>query len=115
MPNRKEPEPLRPVVFAILVVLNEDSLHGYGIMKEVNERMRRRAVLGPGTLYRTLKELRDDGLIEYGPSPSDADARRRYYRITNEGRRVARAEAERMADWVDLAKRGRLLEGGGVG
>lgn len=74
----------------------------------------RRAVLGPGTLYRTLKELRDEGLIEYAPSPTDEDPRRRYYTITAKGRQAARAEAERMADWVDLAKRGRLLRGGGA-
>jgi DNA-binding PadR family transcriptional regulator len=114
MPKRKDPEPLRPVVFAILIALNEDSKHGYGIMKVVNEQMGRRAVLGPGTLYRTLKELRDDGLIEYAPSPRDADVRRRYYRITAEGQQVARAEAARMADLVDLARRGRLLQGGGA-
>ena len=111
MPERKDPEPLRPVVFAILIALNEESKHGYGTVKVVNEQMGRRAVLGPGTLYRTLKELRDGGLIEYAPSPTHADARRRYYRITAEGRQVARTEAARMADWVDLARRGRLLRG----
>jgi DNA-binding PadR family transcriptional regulator len=114
MAERKDPDPLRPVVFAILIALNDESKHGYGIMKIVNERMGRRAVLGPGTLYRTLKELRDEGLIEYAPSPTEGDARRRYYMITAKGRRTARAEAERMADWVDLAKRGRLLQGGGA-
>lgn len=113
MAQRKDSEPLRPVVFAILIALNEESKHGYGIMKIVNQQMGRRAVLGPGTLYRTLKELRDEGLIEYAPASTNADARRRYYRITAEGRQIARAEAARMADWVDLARRGRLLHGGG--
>ena len=112
MRQRKDPEPLRPLVLAILIALNDESQHGYGIMKVVNEQTGRRAVLGPGTLYRTLKELRDDGLIDYAPSPTDADPRRRYYRITAEGRRAARDEAARMADWVDLARRGRLLQGG---
>ena len=115
MPQPKDSEPLRPVVFAILMALNEESKHGYGIMKVVNEQMDRRVVLGPGTLYRTLKELRDQGLIDYTPSPTDADARRRYYAITAEGRQAAHAEAARMAEWVDLARRGRLLEGGGSG
>ncbi len=114
MPERKDPDPLRPVAFAILVALNEESKHGYGIMKLVNEQIGRRAVLGPGTLYRTLKELRDEGLIEYAPSPTDSDPRRRYYAVTAEGRQAARAEATRMADWVDLARRARLLQGGGA-
>jgi len=114
MPRKPRPdiEPLRPVVFAILIALNEERLHGYGLMKVVNERLQRRAVLGAGTLYRTLKEMRDDGLIDYARAPSDTDARRRYYAITPEGRAVARAEAARMAEWVDAARAGRLLQGG---
>ena len=114
MPAWDDLEALRPVVFAILIALNEESRHGYGIMKLVNEQMGRRAVLGPGTLYRTLKELRDEGLIEYAPTPEDADSRRRYYRVTPEGRRVARDEAVRMAGWVDAARAGRLLRDGGA-
>jgi DNA-binding PadR family transcriptional regulator len=106
-------EPLRPVAFAILLALNEESRHGYGIMKVVNERMERRAVLGPGTLYRMLKELRDDGLIAYAPAPADADSRRRYYKITSRGRLTAGAEAVRMAGWVSAAREGRLLPGEG--
>ena len=51
--------PLRPVVFAVFLALNEHALHGYAIMKAVNDRLRHRAIVGPGTLYRTLKELRD--------------------------------------------------------
>jgi DNA-binding PadR family transcriptional regulator len=114
MPKKaeREPEPLRPVVFAVLIALSEQKRHGYGIMKVVNERMSRRAVLGPGTLYRTLKELRDDGLIEYAPAPSDADSRRRYYAITARGRVAARAEATRMAELVDAARASRLLADG---
>ena len=113
MAELNDPKPLRPVVFAILIALNEESQHGYGIMKVVNEQMGRRAVLGPGTLYRTLKELRDEGLVDYAPTPADADPRRRYYTITSEGRRTAHREAVRMADWVALARKGRLLQGGG--
>ena len=105
-----EVEPLRPDVFAILVALNERNQHGYGLMKRVNEQLRRRALLGPGTLYRVLKELREEGLIEYARTPAGADARRRYYQITPEGRRVARNEAIRMAAWVEVAREGRLLD-----
>jgi DNA-binding PadR family transcriptional regulator len=105
-----EAEPLRPVVFAILVALNDRNQHGYGIMKRVNQQLRRRALLGPGTLYRILKELRDEGLIDYATTPAGADARRRYYRITPQGRRVAQDEATRMAAWVEVAREGRLLD-----
>ena len=105
-----DPEPLKPLDFAILLALNEQDRHGYGIMKLVNQQLRRRALLGPGTLYRTLKELREDGLIDYASAPADADSRRRYYRITPQGRRAAQLEATRMAAWVDVARAGRLLE-----
>lgn len=108
--SRAGAEPVKPVVFAILVALNEGDLHGYGIMKRVNRQLRRSALLGPGTLYRTLKELRDEGLVDYAATPKGADARRRYYQITPSGRRVARDEAERMAAWVELAREGRLLD-----
>ena len=105
-----EVEPLRPLVFAILLALNEQDRHGYGIMQVANQQLRRRALLGPGTLYRTLKELREDGLIAYAPAPADADSRRHYYQITPQGRRAARLEASRMAAWVDVARAGSLLE-----
>ena len=99
-------EPLRPLVFQILLLLNESERHGYGIMQEINERAGRTVILGPGTLYRTLKELRDHGLIEQSPA---ADDRRRIYRLTEEGRRTARAEVERMAAIVERARAGRLI------
>ena len=114
MATPQNPEPLRPVVFAILVALHEESKHGYGIMKMVNDEMGRRAVLGPGTLYRTLKELRQQGLIDHAPSPKQADPRRRYYRLTAAGRQAARAEADRMAELLDVAKRSRLMVGRGT-
>lgn len=103
-------EPLRPLIFAILVALSEKARHGYGIMKAVNAALHRSALLGPGTLYRTLKELRDDGLIAHTPAPKGADPRRQYYKITSAGRRAARLEAARMAAWVDAARASRLLE-----
>ncbi len=108
--DRGDPEPLKPLDFAILLALNEQDRHGYGIMKVVNQQLRRRALLGPGTLYRTLKELREEGLIDHASAPVDADPRRRYYRITPQGRRAAHLEATRMAAWVDVARAGRLLE-----
>ena len=100
---------LRPLVFAILLALAEEHRHGYGIMTVVNERLDRRAVLGPGTLYRTLKELRESGLIQEVASPPDSDSRRRYYGLTGKGREAARTEAGRMEALVDAARAIRLL------
>jgi len=108
--GRTRREPLKPLVFAILLALSEEDRHGFGIMQDVNRRLKRRAVLGPGTLYRTLKELREAGLVAHAPSAADADPRRRFYRLTPKGRSAARAEAARMAAWIDLAKSGRLLD-----
>ncbi len=102
--------PLKPVDFLVLLSLETRDRHGYGLMQVANRQLRRRALLGPGTLYRTLKELREDGLIAYAPAPADADSRRHYYQITPQGRRAARLEASRMAAWVDVARAGRLLE-----
>jgi DNA-binding PadR family transcriptional regulator len=100
--------PLRPVVFAILLVLRGGDLHGYGIMKRVNERIGRRAILGPGTLYRTLKEMREQNLLKYAPQGRKAeDERRTYYRLTALGRELAEAEAERLSG---LMREARLLK-----
>ncbi len=100
---------LRPVVFAILLALNEDALHGYAIMKAVNDRLRHRAIVGPGTLYRTLKELKEADLIARTGSPAGEDSRRQYYRLTQGGRAAAAHEAARMAELVAAARAGRLI------
>ena len=65
--------PLRPSVFAMLLVLNGGDMHGYGIMKRLNESGGAGGLLGPGTLYRTLKEMRDLGLVTYAKSPAQTD------------------------------------------
>ena len=108
-------QPLRPVVFSILLVLNERDQHGYGVMKDVNTHLDRRAITGPGTLYRTLKELRDSGLVEHTDAPPGQDARRQYYRLTEAGRQAAEAEARRMAELVSIARAGRLIPDPGSG
>ena len=107
--------PLRPRLFAILLVLNGGDMHGYGIMKRLNENGRGGGLLGPGTLYRTLKEMRDSGLVAHAESPGseqDSDERRSYYTLTDFGRRVVAAEAERIAA---LMKDARLGEISGTG
>ena len=107
--------PLRPVVFAVFLALNEHALHGYAIMKAVNDRLRHRAIVGPGTLYRTLKELRDQHLITHTQAPAGEDSRRQYYELTEAGRALAAAEAAHLADLVAAARAGHLIPEGGSG
>ncbi|MCZ6918766.1 MAG: PadR family transcriptional regulator [Gemmatimonadetes bacterium] len=113
--NETSPEsltPLRPVIFQILLILNDEERHGYGIMQDVNAHSRVGLILGPGTLYRTLNEMQRLNLIERSdrrPAPDADDERRRYYRLTEFGRQVATAEAARMAGLVQTARAGDLL------
>lgn len=107
--------PLRPDVFTILLVLLDGDCHGYGMIKAAEERQGRKGQLQPGALYRLLKQMLYEGMIEEVPAeeaPADSDERRRYYRITAFGRAVAAAEARRMAELVEISARHRLLEEG---
>lgn len=94
--------PLRPVVFTLLSLLSQGPLHGYLLMQRANDSLGQRALLGPGTLYRVLKELRDQRFIEETEPPAETgdeppDRRRRYYRLTERGRQVTHAEARRLS------------------
>jgi DNA-binding PadR family transcriptional regulator len=107
--------PLRPDVFAILLTLLEGDTHGYGIIKRANAGAGRRGQLQPGALYRLLRQMLADDLVEEAPAPTSdpsTDERRRYYRITAFGRAVARAEARRMEGLVGVARHRRLLTAG---
>jgi DNA-binding PadR family transcriptional regulator len=100
-------------MFLVLVALAGEARHGYAIMREVEEETGGAVRLGPGTLYRSIKRLLDDGLIEESDDPDDPDdpardARRRYYRLTAPGERAARAEAERLDRVLRLARRSAL-------
>ena len=104
--------PLTPAVLHILLAVADEERHGYGIMREVEERTGGQTRLGPGTLYGSIKRMLADGLIEESderPDPAMDDERRRYYRITDFGRRVAGAEAERLSGLVETARRKNLL------
>jgi DNA-binding PadR family transcriptional regulator len=94
---------LRPAVFHILLSLARGEMHGLGIAEAIDEATSGTVVLGPGTLYRSLKEMARDGLIQEAPAPEDADPRRRFYAITEMGREVVGAEAARMARIVEIA------------
>ena len=104
--------PLSPAVLHILLALAGEERHGYGIMREVEDRTGGEVRLGPGTLYGAIKRMLADGLIEESderPALGLDDQRRRYYRITDFGRRVAGAEAERLEDLVSTARARKLL------
>lgn len=103
--------PLKPHDLHILLVLAEADMHGYGIMKAVEAQTDGRVSLEIGSLYRLLGRLLDDGLLAPAPQPPDeADERRKYYRLTELGRAVARAEADRLAALLANVRQGRLLE-----
>lgn len=104
--------PLSPAVFHILLALVGEERHGYGIMQETTLSSDGKVKLGPGTLYRSIRRLLTDGLIEESdarPVPELDDERRHYYRLTPFGLRVARAEAQRLAELVRIAQSRQLL------
>lgn len=104
--------PLSSAAFQILLALTEGERHGYGIMQETALSSDGKVNLGPGTLYRSIRNLLIDGLIEESderPAPELDDERRHYYRLTPFGLHVARAEAERLAALVRLAQSKQLL------
>ena len=105
--------PLTPVAFDILLALLEgDVAHGYAIMRSVHERTGGSTSLHAGTLYRALSRLVEAGLIEEldEPPTGAGDERRRYYRVTARGRRVAGAEARRLEAQLGAARAQGLLE-----
>jgi DNA-binding PadR family transcriptional regulator len=110
--NPETHEPLTPAMFHVLLALAGDDLHGYAILKEVELRTGGKVKLSTGTLYGIIKRLLADGLIvERRARPTDAndDERRRYYRLTLQGREVATAEAERMDEVLSIARARNLL------
>jgi DNA-binding PadR family transcriptional regulator len=104
--------PLTPAAFHILLTLADGEKHGYGIMLEVAALSNGQIKLGAGTLYGTIKRMLADGWIEEcdeRPDPDLDDERRRYYRLTDLGGKVVRAEAERLSRLVEAARSKRLI------
>src|SRR5688572_21101879 len=98
--------PLAPAVFHILLSLGEGERHGYALKREIARRTDGRLTLGAGVLYGSISKMLAQGLIEESddrPDPHLDDERRRYYKITAFGRKVAQAEAARMRELVALA------------
>jgi DNA-binding PadR family transcriptional regulator len=116
MPKRKL-DPLPSAAFQILLSLASEDLHGYGIMRQVEEQTDGRMRLGPGTLYSSIQSLLEEKFIEEVEVREDiklGHERRRYYRLTTAGRKLARAEAERLADLLRVARTKKILRGGYV-
>jgi DNA-binding PadR family transcriptional regulator len=106
--------PLTPAMFQVLIALADGEKHGYAIIKEVARRTGGKVRLRAGTLYAAIKRFVNDGLIEETaerPDPALDDERRRYYRLTDHGRAVAVAEAERLDETLAQA-RDKLALGG---
>ena len=105
--------PLTPALFNVLLALSDGEKHGYAILKEVEEQTSGEVELSTGTLYGIIKRLLAEGLIvelRSRPAAENDDQRRRYYRLTDDGRRLAVAEAERLAKLLARARSKRLIK-----
>jgi DNA-binding PadR family transcriptional regulator len=114
-PIPQELLPLTPAVFNILLALVDGEKHGYAIMTEVEASTNGEVKMGPGTLYGSIKRMIAAGFIEETierPDPALDDQRRRYYRLTGQGVRALKAEAERLSRQIELVQRKGVLEGG---
>ena len=99
--------PLPVATFHVLLALQEGDLHGYGVKKRVEALTDGAVRMAPGTLYETLHRMRERGLVEEPderPPGEEAHAQRSYYRLTGLGRRVLRAEVERVGGMIDHAR-----------
>ena len=110
--NPQDLLPLTPAVFHILLALADKERHGYGIMQEVAAITHGHIKMGPGTLYGSIKRMLQADLIEETddrPDPELDDERRRYYQLTDFGRRVITAETHRLAYLVGIARSKRIM------
>lgn len=108
MPNTPfNPTPLSSAVLAILLSLAESEKHGYAIMQDAGTDACGGIRMGPGTLYGTIDRMLRDGLIR--ESGLSDDERRRYYRITGQGRTVLSAELERLQNTLSAAQSAGLV------
>ena len=124
-PSPPAPEPLKPLVFQVLLALVDgqrpstgsgrpelaEGRHGWSLVREVQQRGEFGRIM-PGNFYRTLRAMLADGLIEEAPERDgggEADERRRYFRLTAAGAQAAAAEARRLEALVIESRAKRLL------
>jgi DNA-binding PadR family transcriptional regulator len=104
--------PLKPVEFLVLLVLADGERHGYGIVQDIRDRTDGKVKLLPGNLYAVLRRLAENNLLSESsrrPAEDLDDQRRRYYRITESGKRILAADAERMKGLVEQVEARNLL------
>jgi len=111
---RQDPEtliPLKPVEVLVLTMLSAGERHGYGIRQDIIKHTEGAIELEAGNLYRTIRRLETDGLVDESPGAATDgdDERRRYYRLTPFGRRVLAAELERLRVLVRLGVERRII------
>lgn len=114
----KTSPPLPPATFHILMAVAYEDRHGYAIIQDVEARTVGELKLSPGTLYRSIQRMLEQGLLvetRERPAPEQDDERRRYYRITPYGEEVARAEARRLSQLVKMAKASGFVSSKGYG
>lgn len=112
--NKTTLSPLTPAVFYILFALASGEKHGYEIMKQVRHDSQGQVKMGSGTLYGSIKRMIADQLIEEAgerSDPTDEDERRRYYRLTELGRRAFLTELHRYHEVVSIAHERNLFPG----
>lgn len=108
--------PLTPAVFNILLALADGERHGYSLMQEITRQTQGKLRIGPTTLYRSIKHMLEDGLIvesDERPDPALDDERRRYYRLTHLGERVAEDWISYLEQTLAFARSKPLLRGPG--
>ena len=108
--------PLAPHSFQILLSLLDTDRHGYSIIKDIEEKSGGSILLGTSTVYAAIKRMVKDGLLVEAPTPrasASSGPKRRYYAITPFGRRVARAEGERISELNDMVSGSSLMRGPG--
>jgi DNA-binding PadR family transcriptional regulator len=113
MPERKL-DPLPSAAFQILLSLADGDFHGYDIMRQVEQQTGGRMRLGPGPLYSSIQALLEEKRIEVVDLPGDAkpgNERRRSYRLSSAGRKLARVEADRLAELLRVARAKKILRG----
>ncbi|MDX1647602.1 MAG: PadR family transcriptional regulator [Longimicrobiales bacterium] len=111
MTDDTTPSAMKRHWFHILVALADEARHGYAIREDVRQRTDGAVELYPATLYGSIRDLTEGGLIEplEGEDDPDDDQRRRYYRLTQAGREALRKEVARLQGILDDARRTRAL------